>query len=198
MQAVAFGCRYSHHEDKKAPGYLSVPDARKVMDAVGSKEPGERSATIRTFSAPSLCRQEKGAEQWPINTGRLPAEAVAWGMIFGVEDGWFRHDRAGFLQWSELGRERYAAGDSASYVQASGQASFALQALARAKRRTPMSKQTVTIIQIFRAERLVNVEVDAADHESAIEGFQNGGVEVPDFDDPRWTTEWNLQSEDYE
>lgn len=125
MQAVAFGCRYSHHEDKKASGYLSVPDARKVMDAVGSKEPGERSATIRTFSAPSLCRQEKGAEHWPINTGRLPAEAVAWGMIFGVEDGWFRHDRAGFLQWSELGRERYAAGDSASYVQASGQASFA-------------------------------------------------------------------------
>ncbi|WP_322886956.1 hypothetical protein [Sinorhizobium medicae] len=125
MQAVAFGCRYSHHEDKKASGYISIADARKVMHAVGAKEPGERSATIRAFSNPSLCRQEKGAEQWPINSGRLSAETVAWGMIFGIEDGWFRHDRAGFLQWSELRRERYAAGDSASYVQASGQAAFA-------------------------------------------------------------------------
>ncbi|MCM5689737.1 hypothetical protein M8037_13155 [Sinorhizobium meliloti] len=125
MRAVAFGCRYSRHEDKKASGYISIADARKVMDAVGAQEPGERSATIRAFSAPSLCRQEKGAEHWPINTGRLPAEAEAWGMILGIEDGWFRHDRAGFLQWSELGRERYAAGDSASYVQASGQAAFA-------------------------------------------------------------------------
>jgi hypothetical protein len=125
MRAVAFGSRYSHHEDKKASGYISIADARKVMDAVGAQEPGERSATIRAFSAPSLCRQEKGAEHWPINTGRLTAEAEAWGMILGIEDGWFRHDRAGFLQWSELGRERYAAGDSASYVQASGQAAFA-------------------------------------------------------------------------
>lgn len=61
-----------------------------------------------------------------------------------------------------------------------------------------MSKQTVTIIQIFRTERLINVEVDAADHETAIEEFQSGSAEVPAFDDPRWKTEWNLQSEDYE
>jgi hypothetical protein len=70
--------------------------------------------------------------------------------------------------------------------------------MARTERKSPVSKQTVTIIQIFRAERLINVEVDAADHESAIEGFQNGSAEVPDFDDPKWTTEWNLQSEAYE
>lgn len=44
-------------------------------------------------------------------SARLGAETVAWGMIFGIEDGWFRHDRAGFFQWSDLGRERYAAGD---------------------------------------------------------------------------------------
>jgi hypothetical protein len=40
------------------------------------------------------------------------------GFIFGIEDGWFRHDRSGFLQWSTLGRERYAAGDSATYTEA--------------------------------------------------------------------------------
>lgn len=125
MHAVAFGCRYSHHEDKKASGYISIADARKVMGAVRASEPGDRSATIRAFSAPSVCRQDKGSEHWPINTGRLSAEAEAWGMIFGIEDGWFRYDRAGFLQWSALGRERYAAGDSATYMQASGQAAFA-------------------------------------------------------------------------
>lgn len=46
-------------------------------------------------------------------------------MIFGIEDGWFRYDRPGFLQWSELDQERYPAGKSATYTQASGQTAFA-------------------------------------------------------------------------
>ncbi|WP_430442295.1 hypothetical protein [Shinella sp.] len=61
----------------------------------------------------------------------------------------------------------------------------------------PMSKQTITITQAFRAERRIIVEIDAADHESAIEGFQSGVAEIPGFDDPRWKTEWDLQSEEY-
>ncbi|MCV9967701.1 hypothetical protein OIU34_38425 [Pararhizobium sp. BT-229] len=125
MQAVAFGCRYSHHEDRKASGYISTAEAREIVSAVGAREPDERGATIRAFSTPSLCRQDKGSEHWPINHGHLTAEDVVWGFIFGIEDGWFRHDRSGFLQWSELGRERYAAGDSTTYMQASGQAAFA-------------------------------------------------------------------------
>lgn len=125
MNAVAFGCRYSHHEDKKAAGYITTAEAREIMRAIGSSEPERRSATILSFSAPSVCRQDSGAKHWPINTGRQCAEDVAWGMIFGIEDGWFHHDRSGHLQWSELGRERYAAGDSAIYTQASGQTSFA-------------------------------------------------------------------------
>lgn len=48
-----------------------------------------------------------------------------WGFILGIEDGWFRYDRVGFLQWSALGRKRYAAGDSNTYIEASGQAAFA-------------------------------------------------------------------------
>lgn len=88
-------------------------------------EPGERSAVIRAFSAPSVCRPDKGAEHWPINTGRQRPEDATWGMIFGIEDGWFRYDRPGFLQWSELDQERYPAGKSATYTQASGQTAFA-------------------------------------------------------------------------
>lgn len=55
----------------------------------------------------------------------------------------------------------------------------------------------ITITQAFRAERRITVEIDAADRESAIEGFQSGTVEIPGFDDPRWKTEWDLQSEEY-
>jgi hypothetical protein len=125
MNAVAYGCRYSHHEDKKASGYITTTEAHEIMREVGATEPDERGAIIRAFSAPTVCRQDKGSERWPINTGRMCAEDVAWGFIFGIENGWFRHDRSGHLQWSELGRERYAAGDSVTYTEASGQAAFA-------------------------------------------------------------------------
>ena len=125
MQAIAFGCRYSHHEDRKASGYLSIAEAREIMRVLGAREPADRGASVRAFSTPSICRQDSGREHWPINTGRLAAEAVAWGFILGIEDGWFRYDRSGFLHWSAPGRERYAAGDSAIYTEASGQSAFA-------------------------------------------------------------------------
>lgn len=125
MNAVAYGCRYSHHEDKKASGYITTAEAREIMREVGATEPDERGAIIRAFSAPMVCRQDKGSEHWPINTGCLCAEDVGWGMILGIEDGWFRYDRSGHLQWSELGRERYAAGESMTYTEASGQTAFA-------------------------------------------------------------------------
>jgi hypothetical protein len=34
-------------------------------------------------------------------------------------------DRAGFLQWTQLGRDRFTAGEAASYTEMSGQAAFA-------------------------------------------------------------------------
>jgi hypothetical protein len=70
MQAVAYGCRYSHHEDRQAAGYITAAEAREIMREVGASEPESRSATIRSFSAPSLCQQDSGREHWPINTGR--------------------------------------------------------------------------------------------------------------------------------
>ena len=61
-----------------------------------------------------------------------------------------------------------------------------------------MSKHKVTIVQIFRAERRITVEIDAADRESAIEDLQSGEIDVPDFDDPRWVTGWDILNEVYE
>ncbi|MFC3216482.1 MULTISPECIES: hypothetical protein [Sphingomonadaceae] len=125
MRAVAYGCRYSDHEDKKAAGHINTAEARAIMREMGATEPDDRSAIIRAFSQPTICRQDNGSEHWPINSGPDCAEDLAWGFIIGVEDGWFSRDRSGYLQWSQLGRDRYAAGDSASFTESSGQAAFA-------------------------------------------------------------------------
>jgi hypothetical protein len=124
--AIVYGCRYSHHDEKAGRGYISTGDARQIIREIGGTEPVDRSSTIRRFTAPSLCQQDSGSEHWPINVGRgIGAELEAWAMIHGMEDGWFAHDRSGFLQWTRIGRDRYAAGDSASFTEASGQAAFA-------------------------------------------------------------------------
>ena len=61
-----------------------------------------------------------------------------------------------------------------------------------------MSKHKITIVHIFRAERRITVEIDAADRESAIEDLQSGEIDAPDFDDPRWVTGWDILNEVYE
>ncbi|AMK20714.1 MULTISPECIES: hypothetical protein [Sphingomonadales] len=125
FQAVVFGCRYSNHGDSNGRGHINTAEARQIMSEMGGTEPADRSSIIRTFSAPSMCKQDSGSEHWPINTGRMNAEDQAWAFIHGIEDGWFAHDRSGHLQWTPLGRDRYAAGDSASFTEASGQTAFA-------------------------------------------------------------------------
>lgn len=125
MRSVAYGCRYSHYEDKKAAGYINTAEAREIMREMSATEPYDRRTLMSWFSKPQICRQENGAEHWPINGGSRCAEDLAWGFIIGIEDGWFKHDRSGYLQWSQLGRDRYAAGDSASFTESSGQTAFA-------------------------------------------------------------------------
>lgn len=125
MHAVAYGCRYSHYEDKKGSGYITTAEGREIMREMGATEPDDRSAAVRAFSKPAICRQDNDSEHWPINRGPMCAEDEAWGMIIGIEDGWFRHDRSGHLQWSQLGRDRYAAGDGQTFTSASGQGAFA-------------------------------------------------------------------------
>lgn len=125
MRAVAYGCRYSHHEDKKGAGYITTAEARAIMREMGATEPGDHGAIILAFSHPMICRQDNGSEHWPINSGPRCAEDLAWGFILGIEQGWFKHDRSGHLQWSQLGRNRYAAGHGATFTESSGQTAFA-------------------------------------------------------------------------
>lgn len=129
FNAVDFGLRYSdHREGGKRHGHLSTIEARQIMDELGATEPDDRASIIRELGKPSAVNPEgkKGGEHWPINGKASSPEDQAWAFIFGIEDGWFEYDRAGFLQWSVKGRDRYSAGDASTYVEAkTGQAAFA-------------------------------------------------------------------------
>lgn len=123
--AVCYGMDYSPH-DSERDGHISTAEAREIMAAIGAEEPEDRTALLLDMADPRPCEQEKGQVRWPINSGYdTDAETRAWGRIFGIESGWFARDRGGFLQWTQTGRDRFAAGDSATYTEAGGQSAFA-------------------------------------------------------------------------
>ena len=124
--AVAFSLTYADRQgEKKGKAAITTTDAREVMGQIGSAEPPDRVAILRSFMKPLSCKQDNGKIAWPINCGRIEGDAEAWGLILGIEAGWFAYTRDGFLRWTEAGRDRYSAGDSISYTEASGQAAFA-------------------------------------------------------------------------
>jgi hypothetical protein len=77
------------------------------------------------FSTPCACKPDTGTVHWPINHFGLPANDVAWALIHGIEDGWFAHDRSGFLHWTGQGRDRHAAGEADTFTTTTGQGAFA-------------------------------------------------------------------------
>lgn len=124
FNAVVFGLQSSHHSGARK-GYLTVAEARAIMEELGASEPDSRSAALLELDEPMPCRLDDKAMRWPINGKASSPEDTAWSAIIGIEEGWFEYDRAGFLNWSEKGRDRYAAGDASIYVEATGQAAFA-------------------------------------------------------------------------
>lgn len=122
-RAVAYGLTYSRH-DGNLTGYLTTLEARAIMAAIDAPEPASRHGML-AFGTPSACKPDTGSVHWPISHPGLPANEVAWALIHGIEDGWFAHDRSGFLHWTEQGRERYAAGEADTFTTATGQGAFA-------------------------------------------------------------------------
>jgi hypothetical protein len=113
--AVTYGLMYSGHHGKKRAGHISTADAREIMAFLESSEPADWRGVIRShFSEPSLVKQDRGSESWPINHDVQDRNAVAWGMVLAIERGWFAHVRAGFLGWTEKGREQFAAIDASA------------------------------------------------------------------------------------
>jgi hypothetical protein len=125
FRAVVYGCRHSHHESRAGKGYITIGQARHIMRELGACEPDDRAVIIRQFSAPSLCRQDSGSEFWPINIGPESSLKSRLGLSSTAQKTVGLPDRAGFLQWTQLGRDRFTAGPATSYTEASGQAAFA-------------------------------------------------------------------------
>lgn len=61
-----------------------------------------------------------------------------------------------------------------------------------------MGKHRIKIIQVFKATRMVEIDVDAENEDEAVENVASGAIDTPDFDDPRWKTGWDLQNEEVE
>lgn len=125
--ALHYALLYSHHEDRKASGYVSPAEARATLKAHECPEPPEAAQLHRVFMTPSMVKPEGSKAHWPINAAYpTPRSTVVWGLIVGIERGAFAYDRSGFLHWTDTGRDRFAAGDSPVLVEAAtGQVAFA-------------------------------------------------------------------------
>lgn len=124
-QALNYGLSYTHHADRKRSGYITPQQARAVLKTRGSAEPNDPPIRPTDFSQPHLCKPDHSAAHWPINTPyQYPRERAVWGLILGIERGWFAYDRGGFLQWSEAGRDRYASGGTVTVNSRTGQSAF--------------------------------------------------------------------------
>lgn len=126
FQALNYGLSYSRHDDPERCGYISPSEARAVMKARGSDEPADAGGILQTFMRPMPVKPEGSREHWPINKAYgQESELAAWGLILGIERGWFSYDRAGFLHWSQAGRDRYHAAATGVLIDSvTGQSGF--------------------------------------------------------------------------
>ena len=125
--ALHYGLLYSRHDDSKASGYVSPAEARAILKGRQCAEPPEAVQPHSTFMHPHPVKPEGRKEHWPINAVYgTDRRLIVWGLIHGIERGWFAYDRAGFLYWTPAGRDRYAAGDSTTLIDSlTGQSAFA-------------------------------------------------------------------------
>lgn len=123
--AASFALSASRGREDGGRTGITAADARKVMAAIGSREPADVTPTLLAASAPSAVTQDSGVANWPINDG-VRGEAGAWLRIIGLERGWFDYDRSGHIAWTPAGRDRYAGGGRTSYTETkTGQGAFA-------------------------------------------------------------------------
>lgn len=124
-QALNYGLSYTHHTDRRRSGHITPQQVRAVLKSRGSGEPNDPAVTPGEFSEPRPCKPEGSREHWPINMPYgHPRERAVWGLILGIERGWFAYDRGGYLQWSQAGRDRYASGGAVIVDSRTGQSAF--------------------------------------------------------------------------
>ena len=108
VMAVSYGLRYCGTRRRRHSPHLTSHDARQVMAAVGAPQPNDWRSLLSVFLTPASVTSEE-TTRWPINCLGSEAAAAAWGMIVGVEEGWFSYSRNGFLEWTQAGRDRHLA-----------------------------------------------------------------------------------------
>lgn len=123
--ALAYALEYSPHDRKPAKGNISTREARAALAAIDSDEPDDKGVLLQLFAPPTLCHMQQGPV-WAVNRGREQhPEDKAWGLVVGIERGWFAYDRGGYLRWTAKGRDLHAAGGAASFVESdTGQSAF--------------------------------------------------------------------------
>jgi hypothetical protein len=105
--AIAGAVRYGVED-----GRISTDTARTILDLLDAAEPDDRSEAALLgngiWPAHIIERNSKGkvtSERRPINIMTRGA-AGAWLAVHGIEDGWFKRGRDGFLQMSPDGLAR--------------------------------------------------------------------------------------------
>lgn len=61
-----------------------------------------------------------------------------------------------------------------------------------------MTQKTVTITQVYKVTRTITLELGDETLNEAIDKLSSGETDVPSFDNPGWTSKWDLQNEEYE
>lgn len=98
-------------------GHLSPGRARTAMVTMGLEEPADRSAASLDAGVinPSPIYMDNNGKptkkpRFGMNAGgrrdQFPDHAMTWAFLHGLEDGWFTHDRSGFLTLTPAGIER--------------------------------------------------------------------------------------------
>jgi hypothetical protein len=93
-------------------GRISTDTARTILDLLDAGEPADRSEAELMgkgiWPGHIVERNTKGkitCERWPINI-QLKGVSGAWLAVHGIEDGWFKRGRDGFMQMSKEGLAR--------------------------------------------------------------------------------------------
>lgn len=127
LGAIRYALHYSPHDRPDMSGYITPKQARNILEGIGSVQPEDLQALVLKFMEPAPCKPHDQATYWPINKGREQhREDCVWGLVIGIERGWFAYDRGGCLHWSLVGRDLYAAGAAPLFVESeTGQGAFA-------------------------------------------------------------------------
>lgn len=119
-RSVAFRLSSAYDSD------LTVQTARTILGMIGAAEPTDGVQLLCKFAKPLSLTDEDKVVRWPINgRERMTGDEQAWAFLIGLERGWFAY-KGQHLEWTQMGRDLYAAGPDALFIQSEGgQTAFA-------------------------------------------------------------------------